>query len=70
MRRRQIAGGSCVVMGVGAYLWLMAAEVVPTALDLTASIGMPTSAPVAWVGLTTAAFAVVFGLDRTFSRKR
>ena len=48
----------------------MAAEVVPTALELAGNLGVPATAPVAWVGLTAAAFAVVFGLDRTFSRKR
>ena len=70
LNRRQTAGLLCILGGTVAYLWLMAAEVVPTALELAGNFGVPTSVPVAWVGLTTAAFAVVFGLDRTFSRKR
>ena len=70
LNRRQTAGSACIVSGTVAYLWLMVAMVVPAALELAESLGVPTSAPVAWVGLTAAAFVVVFGVDRTFSRKR
>ena len=56
--------------GTVAYLWLMAAEVVPTAVDLAAAFGMSAPAPAVWVGLTVAALAVVCGVDRAFSRKR
>ena len=70
LNRRQIAGGACILVGTVAYLWLMAAEVVPTAVDLAAALGMSAPAPAVWVGLTVAALAVVFGVDRAFSRKR
>ena len=70
LSRRQAAGSACILGGTVAYLWLTAAEVVPTALELAGNLGVPATAPVAWGGLTAAAFAVVFGLDRTFSRKR
>ena len=66
LNRRHIAGGACMVGGTVAYLWLMAAEVVPTALELAASLSVPASAPVAWVGLTAAVLVIVFGVDRTF----
>jgi len=56
--------------GTVAYLWLMAALVVPTALELSAGLGVPSSVPVTWVGLTTAALLVALGVDRAFSRKR
>ena len=67
---RQTAGVACIVGGTAAYLWLMAAEVVPTAVDLFAEFGMSAPAPAVWFGLTAAALAVVFGVDRVFSRKR
>ncbi len=67
---RQMAGGALVVGGVGVYLWLMAAELVPAAVELTAALGAPVSVPVAWGGLTAAALAVALGLDRALSRKR
>ena len=70
MSRRQMAGGACILGGTVAYLWLMAALVVPTALELSASLGVPPSVPVAWVGLTAAALLVALGVDRAFSRKR
>ena len=70
MSRRQTAGVACIVGGTAAYLWLMAAEVVPTAVDLAAAFGMSAPEPAVWVGLTVAALAVVFGVDRAFSRKR
>ena len=56
--------------GTVAYLWLMAALVVPTALELSASLGVPSSVPVTWVGLTAAALLVALGVNRAFSRKR
>ena len=56
--------------GTVAYLWLMAALVVPTALELVASLGVPSSVPVAWFGLTAVALLVVLGVDRTVFKKR
>ena len=70
LNRRQIAGGACILGGTVAYLWLMAAEVVPTAMELAAEFGMSAPVPAVWVGLSVAALAVVFGVDRAFSRKR
>ena len=70
LSRRQTAGVACIVGGTAAYLWLMASEVVPTAVDLAAAFGMSAPAPAVWVGLTVAALTVVFGVDRAISRKR
>ena len=70
LTRRQIAGGACILGGTVAYLWLMAAEVVPTAMELAAEFGMSAPAPAVWVGLTVAALAIVCGVDRAISRKR
>ena len=66
---RQIAGGALIAGGTAAYLWLMAAELVPTAVELSAALGMSVPAPAAWVGLTAAALAVALGLDRALSRR-
>ena len=68
--RRQIAGGACIVGGIAAYLWLMSAELVPAAVELTTVLGAPVSVPVAWGGLTAAALAVALGLDRALARRR
>lgn len=70
LSRRQTAGLACIVGGTVAYLWLMAANVVPTALELAGSLGVPAFAPIVWSGLTSAAFAVVFGVDRALSHRR
>ena len=70
MSKRQMAGGACMLGGTVAYLWLMAALVVPTALELVASLGVPSSVPVAWFGLTAVALLVVLGVDRTVFKKR
>ena len=70
LSRRQTAGVACIVGGTAAYLWLMAAEVVPTAVDLAAAFRMSAPVPAVWVGLSVTALAVVFGVDRAFSRKR
>ena len=70
MSRRQMAGGTCMLGGTVAYLWLMAALVVPTASELAAGLGAPSPVPVLWIGLTAVALLVVFGMDRTFSRRR
>ena len=67
---RQIAGGALVAGGAVAYLWLLAAELVPAAVELSTVLGAPVSVPVAWVGLTAVALAVALGLDRVFSRRR
>ena len=69
LKVRHIAGGACVLGGAGAYLWLMTAELVPTAVELAAAFGMSAPAPAVWFGLTAAAVAVVFGVDRAFLRK-
>ena len=69
LSRRQMVGGACIGGGLIAYSWLMVAEVVPTALELAASLDMPASTPVAWTGLTVAALLVAFGVDRAFSRE-
>ena len=50
---RQTAGVAFIVGGAAAYLWLMAAEVVPTAVDLAANLGVPVSVSVTWIGLVT-----------------
>ena len=69
LKQHHIIGGACIVGGVGVYIWLMSAELVPTALELAGNLGVPVPAPAAWVGLTAAALAVVFGVDRAFSRR-
>ena len=69
-RRRQMAGGACMLGGTVAYLWLMAALLVPTAQELADSLGVSSPVPVAWIGLTAAALLVALGVDRAFSRKR
>ena len=66
----QTVGGMCVVGGVVAYVWLMAAALVPTTVELVAAFGVPVAAPLAWIGLTAAALAVALGLDRGLSRRR
>lgn len=70
LKGRQIAGGACMVGGAVAYLWLMAAELVPAAVELTAILGAPVSVPAAWVGLTAAALVVALRLDRALARRR
>ena len=70
LKGRQAVGGAFVVGGIAAYLWLMAAELVPASLELAAALGIPASAPVAWVGLTAAALATVAVVDRGLSRRR
>lgn len=67
---RQIVGGALVAGGAVAYLWLMAAELVPAAVELSTALGAPVSVPVAWVGLTAAALVVAVGLDRALARRR
>ena len=67
LQRRQIAGGACILGGTVAYLWPMAALVVPTAVELAANLGMPSHVPATWTWLTAAALLVVFGVDRVFS---
>lgn len=69
LSRRQLAGGALVVSGVGVYIWLMAAELIPAALELAGNLGVPASAPAAWVGLTAAALAVALGVNGALSRK-
>ena len=68
--RHQLVGGMCIVGGAVAYVWLMAATLVPTTVELAAAFSVPISAPLAWIGLTATALAVVFGLDKGLSHKR
>ena len=70
LRGRHIAGGACVVVGATAYIWLMAAELVPTAVELGAAFGVGVASSVAWAGLTVGALAVVFFIDRVLSTSR
>ena len=70
LSRRQMAGVACILGGTVAYLWLTAALVVPTALELAASLGAQSPVTVTWIGLTVVALLVVLGVDRVFSRKR
>ena len=70
LKGRQVVGGASIAGGVGAYLWLMAAELVPTTVELAAAFGMSAPAPTVWTGLTIAALAVVFGVERALSKKR
>ncbi len=65
----QIFGFICVVIGVGTYLWLMAEEVVPTALELSGNLGMQVSLRDAWFGISAIAITVALYLDRWLSRK-
>ncbi len=44
---RQIVGGAFIAGGVGVYIWLMAAELVPAAVELTTILGASVSVPVA-----------------------
>ena len=70
LKVRHIVGGACIVGGSAAYLWLMSAELVPTALELAGNLGLSASAPAAWTGLTAAALVVVMAVDRGLSRLR
>ena len=56
--------------GATAYVWLMAAELVPMAVELGAAFGVGIASLVAWAGLTAAALAVVFCIDRVLSTSR
>ena len=67
---RQLAGGACILGGTVAYLWLMAAQIVPMATELAANLGVHVPVPFTWIGLTAAALIVVYGVGRVFSRKR
>ena len=69
-KARQIVGGIFIVGGAVAYVWLMAAELVPAAVELAEAFGVPLPGPVAWIGLTVAALAVTLVVDRRLSRNR
>ena len=64
-----LSGSACIVGGTAAYVLLMSAEVVPTALDLAGNLGMSVSARAAWWGNTAIAIAVALGLDKWLSRR-
>ncbi len=46
------------------YLWWMVTQVVPVTLELASVLGMPVSAPVAWVVLTALAALLALGAGR------
>ena len=50
----QIVGVMCIGGGVVAYVWLMAAALVPTTVELAEAFSVPIPAPIAWIGLTAA----------------
>ena len=62
-----IAGTVLVAGAIAAYVSLMSVELVPATMELLGELGMSASTPVAWTGLTVAAAALTFGLDRGVS---
>ena len=66
---RYLSGGACIVGGTAARLWSMAAEIVPTALELAGNLGMSASARGIWWGITAIVIAVALGLDRWLSHR-
>ena len=60
----RMTGGFCVVAALAGYLWWMATQVVPVTLELASVLGMPVSAPVAWVVLTALAALLALGAGR------
>lgn len=66
---RYLSGGTYIVGGTAAYLWMMKVEVVPTALELAGNLGMTISARDAWIGISAIAITVALGLDRLLWRR-
>ena len=63
----RMTGGFCVVAALACYLWWMVTQVVPVTLELASVLGMPVSAPVAWVVLTALAALLALGAGRVAS---
>ena len=60
----QIIGGFWIIVALFGYVWWMAAQVVPTTMELAAVLGMAVSAPAAWIVLTTIALLLALGVGR------
>ena len=60
----QIIGGFWIIVALFGYVWWMAAQVVPTTVELAAVLGMAVSAPAAWIVLTTIALLLALGVGR------
>ena len=60
----QIIGGFWIIVALIGYVWWMAAQVVPTTVELAAVLGMSVSAPAAWIVLTTIALLLALGVGR------
>ena len=60
----QIIGGFWIIVALIGYVWWMAAQVVPTTMELAAVLGMSVSAPAAWIVLTTIALLLALGVGR------
>ena len=60
----QIIGGFWIIVALFGYVWWMAAQVVPTTMELAAVLGMSVSAPAAWIVLTTIALLLALGVGR------
>ena len=60
----RMTGGFCVVAALACYFWWMVTQVVPVTLELASVLGMPVSAPVAWVALTALAALLALGAGR------
>lgn len=54
-----------VVGAIAIYVSVMSVELVPATLKLLGELGHSVSTPVAWAGLTVAAAALTYGLDRS-----
>lgn len=65
MNGHVVVGGSFIGAALVGYVWFMAAELVPATVELAAVLGMSVSAPVAWLGLTAVAIAVVVGVNKS-----
>ena len=60
----QIIGGFWIIVALFGYVWWMAAQVVPTTMELASVLGMSVSAPAAWIVLTTIALLLALGVGR------
>ena len=66
---RYLSVGARIVCGTAAYLLVMAAVVIPTALELAGNFGMSVSVRDAWLGISAITITVALGLDRLLSRR-
>ena len=62
-----IAGIVLIAGAIAVFISLMSVELVPATMELLGEFGHSVSTPVAWGGLTVAAAALTFGLDRGVS---